>query len=278
MRAKEVLTKNPLAKNCQLHDELLKMFCFDCNRLICCECAVKDHRDHDFEFNDVAATNKRKELMVILKPLREMVASLSLAVEEILTMERKLEAQGESVANKINTSFEEFHTIVERRKQQMLEEARRKVSKKMENLHGQKKSMSISGAEVQSIMAYGEWCVKHCSDDAVLYMHAEIGSRIKQEIQGHKPGRSLVPVEDVDVGVEVGCAEGLEQLLQTQAKITQLPVSLVINKVSGEAEVSKLSEVILYTTELCNKPAKHGVKIDCHLKSLCNGSLIKSKI
>ena len=33
----------------------------------------------------------------------------------------------------------------------------------------------------------------------------------------------------------------------------------------------------MYTTKSCNKPAKHGVKIGCHVKSLSNGSLIKSK-
>ena len=32
-RAKDVLTPNPTAKKCQLHDDLLKIFCFDCNHL-----------------------------------------------------------------------------------------------------------------------------------------------------------------------------------------------------------------------------------------------------
>ena len=278
-RAKDVLTQNPPAKKCQLHDELLKIFCFDCNRLICLECAVKDHRDHDFEFNHVAATKKRNELIESLKPLREMVSSLSLAVEDIETMEYLLAAQGQSVANKIKTSFEELHTIIERHKEQLLEEARRKVSEKMENLQGQKKNMSISGTEVQSIVDYTEQCVKHCSDDEVMCVHAEIGSIIKQEIEEHKSGRNLTPVEEVDVGVEVRCAEAMEHLFQTQAKITQLPASLVINRISSKAEVNHLSEVILYTSKLCNnKQTRCALHIDCHLKSLHNVSPITTNI
>ena len=81
------------------------------------------------------------------KPMREVATTLSLAVEEIKTMEHQLVAQGESVAYKIETSFKEFHTIIERHKQKLLEEANKKVSEKMENLQGQKKNMSISGAE-----------------------------------------------------------------------------------------------------------------------------------
>ena len=277
--AKDVLTQNPSAKKCQLHDELLRMFCFDCNRLICRDCTVKDHRDHDFEFNHVAASSKRNEIMETLKLMREIVASVSLAVEEIQTTEHLLAAQGQSVANKIETSFEEFHTIIERRKEQMLEEARRKVSEKMENLQRQKKDMSISGAEMQSIVDSTEQCVKHCSDDEVMCVHAEIGSRIKQEIEEHKSGRNLTPVEEADLGVEVRCAEALEHLFQTQAKITQLPVSLVINRISSKAEVNHLSEVILYTSKFCNnKQINRALHIDCHLKSLHNASPITTNI
>ena len=108
-------------------------------------------------------------------------------------------------------------------------------------------------------------------------MHAEIGSRTKQEIEEHKSGRNLTPVEDVDIGVEVRCAEALKQLFQTQTKIIQLPIRLVIKMMSSKAEDCKLSEVILHTTKLCNKPEKHTFKIDCYLKSLPHGSLIKSK-
>ena len=277
--AKDVLTKGPLTKKCQVHKKSLKMFCFDCNQLICRDCTVKDHRDHDFEFNHVAATKKRNELIESLKPLREMASCLSLAVEDIQTMEHLLAAQGQSVADKIETSFEEFHTIIERHKEQLLEEARRKVSEKMANLQGQKKNMSISGAEVQSIVDYTEQCVKHCSDDEVMCVHAEIGSRIKQEIEEHKSGRNLTPVEEVDVGVEVRCAEALEHLFQTQAKITQLPVSLVINRISSKAEVNHLSEVILHTSKLCNnKQTRRALHIDCHLKCLLNASPITTNI
>ncbi len=66
-----------------------------------------------------------------------------------------------------------------------MEEARRKVSDKMANLQGQKKNLSISSAEVQSIVDYTKQCVRHCYDDDVMCMHAEIECRIKQEIEEH---------------------------------------------------------------------------------------------
>ena len=113
IKAEELVPKNLAPKKCHIHGELLKIFCFDCNKLICRDCTVKDHKDHDIEFNNVAADNKKKELVDSLKPLREVEDSVSRVLEEVCNTEREVEAQGGSVANTIETSFEELHTILE---------------------------------------------------------------------------------------------------------------------------------------------------------------------
>ena len=222
IKAEELVPKNPAHSKCQVHGKSLKIYCFDCNKLICRDCTVKDHKDHDIEFNNVAADNKKKELMESLKPLREVEDSLSRALEEVSHTEREVEAQGDSVANTIETSFEELHTILETRKQQLLEEAGRRVREKMEKLKGQEENLSIASAEVRSVIDYTEQCVRLCSDDEVMSMHTEISQRIKEEVEEHdKPGNRLEPVEEADMGVEVRCAEAL-QLLCKKAKITHL--------------------------------------------------------
>ena len=49
--------------------------------------------------------------MESLKPLSEMAACLLLAVEDIQITQHLLASQRKSVANKIVTSFDEFHTV-----------------------------------------------------------------------------------------------------------------------------------------------------------------------
>ena len=161
-----------------------------------------------------------------LKPLRKTEDSLSRALEEVCNTEHEVEAQGDSVANTIETSFEELHMILETHKQQLLEEAKRRVREKMENLKGQEKNLSIANAEVRSVIDCTEQCVRLCSDDEVMSMHSEISHRIKGEVEEHgKAGNRLEPVEEADMGVEVGCANDLQQLCQ-KAKITR-PVDFI---------------------------------------------------
>ena len=86
----------------------------------------------------------------------------------------------------------------------------------------------------QSVIDYTEQCVEHSTDDEIMCMHGDIQSRIDREPKEHqKEGRSLAPVEEVDIGVEVSCAEDLHQLIQTKAKIIQLPIKFSLKEKSA---------------------------------------------
>ena len=102
-------------------------------------------------------------------------------------------------------------------------------------------------AVVESVI-YTEHCVEHSADDEIMCMHTEIQSRINREIEEQqKEGKDLEPVEEVDLGVEVNCAEDLKLLCQTKAKIIQLPIDVAKSSVTmeekvGSAEVNKVSQ------------------------------------
>ena len=277
IKAEELVPKNQAHSKCEVHGELLKIYCFDCNKLICRDCTVKDHKDHDIEFNNVAADNKKKELMESLKPLREVEDSLSRALEEVSHTEHEVEAQGDSVANTIETSFEELHTILETRKQQLLEEAGRRVREKMEKLKGQEENLSIASAVVRSVIDYTEQCVRLCSDDEVMSMHTEISQRIKEEVEEHnKPGNRLEPVE-ADMGVEVRCAEALQLLCyKSKIKILHPADYLVVNNILSMAEVNK--EIKMEVVNTIKKPFKSDLNLQCQIKSLPTGSVSRPKI
>ena len=278
IKAEELVPKNPAHSKCDVHGELLKIYCFDCNKLICRDCTVKDHKDHDIEFNNVAADNKKKELMESLKPLREVEDSLSRALEEVSNTEREVEAQGDSVANTIETSFEELHTILETRKQQLLEEAGRRVREKMEKLKGQEENLSIASAEVRSVIDYTEQCVRLCSDDEVMSMHTEISQKIKEEVEEHdKPGNRQEPVEEADMGVEVRCAEALQLLCyKSKIKILHPADYLVVNNIPSMAEVNKKIKMKVVNT--IKNPFKSDLNLQCQIKSLPTGSVSRPKI
>ena len=89
-----------------------------------------------------------------MDPLNEIKIDLSRAIEEIKSTKCDIEAQGESVVNDINGSFDEFQKIIENHREELLKEAALKVTEKLECLSGQEKSVSISCAVVQCDRIY----------------------------------------------------------------------------------------------------------------------------
>ena len=282
-RAKPIVVKeDPASVKCSDHDEPLVIYCFDCDTLICRDCTLRDHRDHNFEFSKKVAAITKTNLLEKLKPLKTQSSSLSNAVEELRTTKQELEAQRDTVANIIKTSFKELRDILDDRERELLGEADRLVQEKMDRLSVQEKTLSLASAEVQSVVDYTEQCVRHCTDNEVMSTHAEIRRRIEREIDERcKSGSSLEPMEEVDIGVDVRCSEALQQLCQTQTNIIQLIVPAkctVTMDNSTKHEVNKIFHASLVTRLSSNKISRRHCKVSCSLRSLYNNMLTECKV
>ena len=283
-RAKPIVVKeDPTSVKCTDHDEPLVIYCFDCDTFICCDCTMNDHRNHNIEFCKKAAATTKSNLLEKLEPLKTQSSSLSHAVEEVRSTKQELQAERDTVANTIKTSFKELRDILDNRERELLGEADRLVQEKMDRLSVQEKTLSLASAEVQSVVDYTEQCVRHCTDNEVMSMHTEIRSRIEREIKElDKSGRSLEPVDEVDIGMEVRCTEALQQLCQTQANIIQLPIDsakcTVTMDESTKHEVNKTSHATLVTRLSSNKISRRHCKVCCSLRSLYNNVLTECKV
>ena len=282
-RAREIATKEPPTKKCEVHEEPLIIFCSDCDLLICHLCTVKTHRSHDFEFCKMAAPDTRKNLLGNLGPLKAAVGSLSTAVGDIQNTKQEVEAQGKSVADTIHTSFAQLQLVLQQRKQQLLHEAASRVGEKIDKLSAQEKKLTLANAQVQSIIDYTERFVSECSANEVMNMQTEIRRKIEREVKEYsKLEKSLEPVEEADTRVEVGCVEDLQRLCQTKANITRVAVDPAKCMVRGEgketAEVGKTAKVTLTTKLSNNKIPRCSVAVVSELKSLRDGSVVKCTV
>ena len=273
-RALPIPVKEPPTKKCLDHEEPLTVYCYDCDCLICRDCTVKDHREHNFEFTKKAAPDEKRKLLLEIKPLKDLHVKLTNAVEHVLTTKLEVETPQNSTVNSIKTSFKELHDILDKREKELVEEAGSIVQEKVDKLSVQEKTLSLASAEVQSVVDYTERCVRYCTDNEVMSMHTEMRKTIEHKIEEHsKSGRSLDPVEEVDMGVEVRCAKALQQLCQTQAMITKLPIDPAKCTVHLEetAEVGKIFKGTLITRLSNSKQTKRNCKVSCQMTSLYNG-------
>ena len=258
-----------------LHSKPLNLLCYDCSKLICHDCIYRDHEMHRIEISYIAVDDKKKEIRECLKHFSEVEDSVSRALEEVHNTEHEVEVQGDSVANTIVTSFKELHKILDSRKQQLMEEARRIVKEKMKNLKGQEEKFVNTRDELHDIIKDIEQ-VRHRSDVEVMSMTAELTENIRKGEELVKVENSLEPVEQADMEFVINCGETLQQFCEEKARITHPAENIVGNVLSSSAEVCKESKSMVSLTY--EKPVSCKVRVECHLKSLYNGSVVKGSV
>ena len=272
-RAKPIAVKEPSISKCEVHEETFIMYCYDCSCLICQHCTLKDHKDHNYEFTKKAAPGAKTKLLDDMQPLKDLKCAIVKAGEKIHATLLEIEAQKQASINSLHTSFKELHHILDQREQELVEDATTTAQQKLQKLSQQEKTLSLASAELQSVVDYTEQFVSLSTNNELVSMDTEIRKTIQHKVEEHsKSGRSLEPVEEADMAVEVTCAEALQQLCLTQANITTTvyPAKCTVD-LTAPAEVGKLYVGTL-TTRLSNgKPNNRICKVTCHIKSLYNG-------
>ena len=109
--ARNIVTKPPPAQMCKVHEEQAKIYCYDCKTLICRDCVVKDHRDHDYEFVKKAAPETKKKLMEQVAPLNKIQEDVNIAVKNVKEAKSEIAAMDESMTASIKKSFRELRDI-----------------------------------------------------------------------------------------------------------------------------------------------------------------------
>ena len=269
-RSKPIAVKEPPTSKCKVHEEPFIIYCYNCSCLICQHCTLKDHKDHNYEFTKKAAPGAKAKLLADIQPLKDLQNELVQVGKKIHSTTAAIEAQKQASINILHTSFKELHNILEQREQELVEDATTIAQQKLQKLSQQKKTLSLASAELQSVVDYTERCASFSTNNELVSLDTEIRKTIQQKIQEHsKSGRSLEPVEEADMAVEVTCAEDLQQLCLIQANITPAvdPAKCTVD-LTAPAEVGKPSIGTL-TTRLSNgKRNNRKCKVTCHIKSL----------
>ncbi len=268
-------------QKCPDHNENMKVFCYDCNSIICRDCTVVDHKDHKFQFSKLAAPAAIVDLKKELGPLKKIGERLSRAVEKVKITREEVKAQGASVAQTVNTAFDELVQILEQHRKELLEETKKRVQEKIDKLTVQEKTLCLANAEVHSVIDYTERCVSYCSDNEVLSMHKDTKEKIlKKRKEFNKESRWITPEQEADLGVKIHCAEDIKSICQTKTKFFKIPVDLNKCKLEGEGqktgEIGKAQWLTLTASMLTNgKTTTRSTVVTSLLKSLHNESIIK---
>ena len=220
--AKDVLVKEAPPPKCPKHDEPMKIFCFDCNRLICRDGVLYDHREHKSDFVKKSATESRKLLRDSLTPLRKVQANITGADRKLLTTEAQVDAQEKEVCQTIKQSFAQLKAILEQRETELLNKAVTLTQEKKDALTAQREGLQMAEMEIQSLVEFVERNVENTSDQDLMVICTQLQAKMEEEEKRHQQ-LSLEPATTADITYDPPSPDTILRDIGKVFQLSQLP-------------------------------------------------------
>lgn len=177
---------NPRRIRCQKHLEEMRWFCSSCMEVICRDCAVKDHRHHDFEFIPEVVGKERREIQKRIEPLQLLSEKITEACKRIVGFKDELKKAERDKCAEIEEAAQKSIELVKERAKLMKEYAEELYRAKAKNLDIQFDDLESTQTAIVSTLEFATTTLQKGSDVEVLMYKKDFVARSDHLMQSQK--------------------------------------------------------------------------------------------
>ena len=234
--AKHVPLKEAPPTKCPEHDKAMKIFCFDCNSLICRDCLLYDHREHKSNFLKKCATEARKTLRDSLTTLQRVQANIAGAYKKLAGTKTQVGSQEEEVCKSVEQSFRQLKAVLEQRETKLVKKVQTLAKKKKDALTAQMKGLEMAQTEIQSLVEFVERNVENTNDQDLMGICTQLQSKVKEEEKHHEQ-LSLDPATTADISY---CPPSPDEIPRDLGEVFRLSFTLPSSSQLGKPSIAVL--------------------------------------
>ena len=141
---------------CSTHNEPLKIFCVTCEELICHDCTVRIHRDHEYDLVSDCYPKHCQTLETCLKSVSDMVTAVTDVLTALADRENEIREQGEVIKEDIHALVKEMIDILRESERHLSSKVDTVTGSKLQVLSEQKKSAEQSLSQLKDCQKFVE--------------------------------------------------------------------------------------------------------------------------
>ena len=194
----------PLAKpeatiSCTHHNKPLERFCETCEKLICDDCTVKKHKDHDY---DVVIDTYKKHRGILEKssfqPLNQQYDRLTQDMTSLIKRKKEITQQGETTKENIHHTIDQLKRVLDETERKLTGEVDVAVLHKVSVLDHQIKEVETALGQVRECRDHVEQSLKIGTPQQILSTKSQMMSHTKRIIKSVK-NKTFQPLEPADI-------------------------------------------------------------------------------
>ena len=236
--ASKMVTPKRVTTLCTRHPtEPIKIYCEMCDELICRDCTVKTHRDHNYDLIPDAFPKHRDAILACLLPVKTELASVVGTISKLKTRSSRLDGQGVEAKGKVDAEIDKLLAILEAHRRDLHSEIDGKVHQGKE-LMVQIDQHELRQAQLSSCVEFVEGSLQSGTQQEVLSMKRQVEQRTQQMADEFKPQQLKLGPEKVFCVVCVDLSQACRTLAQVKFETAQFVHVKTISRIKGPRHIA----------------------------------------
>ena len=222
----------------------LDIFCSECQRLVCLDCAQKDHQDHKKGSLDDRSQEEKDELQNLMSGVDEALGKLDEALQQIQEMREKVKVSAEEATAVIDKACDDLIQVVEDRRKILQRKCREIAKGKDDVLLNQMAELESLRNDLSFAQLHAKDAINSYSPQEILTIKKAIQHRLNQEMESYQhKSMNLQENDTINVSFEN------ESFLEEMKKIGYFPgvpdpSKCYAAEVAGEGKERKMTVIL----------------------------------
>ena len=179
-QATKLIPPKKAVPRCTKHsNKKLKIYCETCEELICSDCTIRVHRDHNYDLVVDVFPKHKEEIISSLKPVREKLETVLKALQAFDTRAKEISENKAIVEADINGKIDQQQRFLDQQRVELVGKVDMLTQQKLKSLKAQKDQVKNIKLKLTSCLEYTEGGLETGTEGEVLAMMAPVSKCIE---------------------------------------------------------------------------------------------------
>ena len=195
----------------------LELYCKCEEVLICRDCIIKKHKDHDYDVISDVVEGEKKILKEALPGIQQLVDEVENAVATVKGRRKDVKSKEEESLQNLDNAFNALHAALDKRKRQLREKVTKDSEGKDKGLQVQENELCFLLSQLKSCHSFIEDKVQRGVNQDVLAMKRSMLER-RDKLREVKMKAKLNPVVKYPLAVSL---KDTDEMVKSISKLTE---------------------------------------------------------
>ena len=247
----------------------LDLYCETCKEVICRDCILRVHRDHQYDLATDAFPQQKNVLIGCVEPAEQQLASVNKALEDLDTLRGEITSQRQALETKIRSRIGVIHEALKAREEELISQLDQMTGPKLKDVASQQDQLEMVATRLKSCCGFLQESLRTGSQVEILAMRKSFVQQVQDVTSSFKP-ESLVPEEQADLEF-VSDQNEITQICQQFGQLIDNPVCHAKCHAEGTglhvAMVGETATATVHVVDQKGREYQHPVEVSCKLVS-----------